>query len=73
MYDDVKGRKIVNIDCSEVDFTIERLSELGEQWEIPAICPTCKKEFYFTKNNVNKVITCECGQKVILQVLEKLL
>ena len=68
-----KGVRIVKIDCSEVDFKIERLSELGENWEIPSKCPVCKKDIYFNKNNVNQLIFCECGQKLKIEISENLL
>ena len=68
-----KGIRIVRIDCSEVDFTIDKLSELSENWEIPSKCPTCNKDIFFTKNNVNKLITCKCGQKIKLEISDKLL
>jgi hypothetical protein len=77
MYDEnlvgSKGKKIVRIDCSEVDFNIERLSELGENWEIPSKCPSCNRDIYFNKNNVNVLITCNCGQKFKLEIPEELL
>lgn len=46
------GKRIVGIDCSEVDFTIKRLSEFDKNWEIRSKCPSCKKEIYFTNKNV---------------------
>lgn len=67
------GKRIVGIDCSEVDFTIKRLSEFNENWEIRSKCPSCRKEIYFTKNNVNKLIVCDCGKKLRLEIPDELL
>ena len=68
-----KGKRIIGIDCSEIDFNVERFSELGEDWEIPSECPNCKKKIFFTKNNVNKLLTCSCGQKIKVEIPERLL
>ena len=67
------GKRIVGIDCSEVDFTIKKLSELDENWEIRSKCPSCNEEIYFKKNNVNKLITCGCGKRLKLEIPEELL
>lgn len=68
-----KGKRIVSIDCSEAAFEIKRLSELGENWEINSKCPTCDRLICFNKDNVNKLITCKCGQKIKIEILENLL
>ena len=67
------GRRIVKIDCEGCDFTIKKLSELGDNWSISSECPSCNRKIIFTKNNVNKLFYCECGQKIKLEILEELL
>ncbi len=65
------GLKITHISC---DFDeIKKLSDFNENWEIDSECPDCKRKIIFTKNNVNKLLTCKCGKKLMLEIPEKLL
>lgn len=66
-----KGRKIIQIDFG--DEKIKTLSQLSENWEIPSKCPVCERNIIFNRNNVNKLITCKCGQKLQLQIPDNLL
>ena len=68
-----KGLKIVKIDCSQLDFQISRLSELGENWTIPSECPKCKRQINFSQENINRLFACKCGQNIQLVIPDNLL
>ena len=70
---DSVGYRILGIDCDDSDFEISNLSELGDNWKIESKCPKCNRLIAFTKDNVNKLIYCKCGQKIKLEILENLL
>lgn len=67
------GRRILSIDNSDLSDPITKLSDLGEDWEVPSECPNCKRVLHFNKDNVNSILTCKCGQKIYLEISPDLL
>lgn len=45
------GRHIVRIESDSPQY--KRLSDLGENWQLDARCPSCDRILFFDKNNVN--------------------
>lgn len=70
---DSVGIRIVRISCDDAECKITRFSELGENWYLPSECPKCKRYIDFNKTNINKIITCKCGQKICCQVSDELI
>ncbi len=66
------GIVINQINC-DGDFSVSKFSDLGDSWEQPAECPACHRTVYFTKETVNRLIQCECGAKLQIQIPEHLL
>lgn len=67
------GINIVHINYDNFEHKINRLSEFAENWSLPSECPKCGRYIEFDRDNVNKVITCKCGQRICCQVSDELL
>lgn len=67
------GLKIIGINSTESNIKINHLSELGDNWSIPSKCPACNRDILFTKENINKLLNCKCGQKIKLEIPDNLL
>ena len=65
------GRHIVRIESDSPQY--KRLSDLGENWQLDARCPSCDRVLFFDKNNVNKPTSCQCGQKIFVRIDMELL
>ena len=70
---DSVGVHISHINSDDFHTQINRFSDLGDNWSLPSECPKCGRYIEFNKQNINKLITCKCGQKICCQVSEELL
>lgn len=70
---DSVGVHINHINTDDFFQKITRLSELGENWFIPSKCPKCGRYIEFSKQNINQVFTCKCGQKICCQISDDLI
>lgn len=62
------GATITGIDCSDVDFKLNKLSDFDEDFSIPVKCTKCNQIMPIKKEQVNKLIKCKCGQKIYIDV-----
>lgn len=66
-----KGMYIVEFQSD--DPSVQRLSDLGDSWELTQNCETCGRLLAFNRHNVNVPVTCKCGQVFCLKISSKLL